>query len=237
MPFSLDKWAEGFNPGGQEDGGSDKDKKFKMTANLDRFHRFDWGVPPASKGDWAFLLHMLHSLRSNGRMAAVVPHGVLFRGSAEGRIRQTVIEKNLLDAVIGLPANLFYGTSIPACILVFKKNRATNDVLFIDASGKDAEGKLRYRKDKNQNKLDQCHIDDIFRAYTDRVDVERFAHVASFEEIKANEFNLNIPRYVDTFEEEELIDIEEVQGNIERIKAEIAEVEAQMAQFLKELGL
>ena len=237
MPFSLDKWAEGFNPGGQEDGSSDKEKKFKMTANLDRFHRFDWGVPPASKGDWAFLLHMLHSLRSNGRMAAVVPHGVLFRGSAEGRIRQTVIEKNLLDAVIGLPANLFYGTSIPACILVFKKNRATSDVLFIDASGKDANGNPRYRKDKNQNKLEKSHIDDIFRAYTERVDVERFAHVASFEEIQANEFNLNIPRYVDTFEEEELIDIEEVQGNIERIKAEIAVVEAQMAQYLKELGL
>ena len=146
-------------------------------------------------------------------------------------------EKNLLDAVIGLPANLFYGTSIPACILVFKKNRATSDVLFIDASGKDANGNLRYRKDKNQNKLEQSHIDDIFRAYTERVDVERFAHVASFEEIQANEFNLNIPRYVDTFEEEELIDIEEVQGNIERIKAEIAVVEAQMAQYLKELGL
>lgn len=237
MPFSLDKWAEGFNPGGQEDGGNGKEKKFKMTANLDRFHRFDWGVPPASKGDWAFLLHMLHSLRSNGRMAVVVPHGVLFRGAAEGRIRQTVIEKNLLDAVIGLPANLFYGTSIPACIMIFKKNRATSDVLFIDASGKDAEGNLRYRKDKNQNKLDQSHIDAIFKAYTDRVDAERFAHVASFEEIKANDFNLNIPRYVDTFEEEELIDIEEVQGNIERIKKEIAEVEAQMAQYLKELGL
>ena len=180
---------------------------------------------------------MLHSLRSNGRMAAVVPHGVLFRGAAEGRIRQTVIEKNLLDAVIGLPANLFYGTSIPACIMVFKKNRATSDVLFIDASGKDAEGNLRYRKDKNQNKLEKCHINAIYKAYTDRVDVERFAHVASFEEIQANDFNLNIPRYVDTFEEEELIDIEEVQGNIERIKKEIAEVEAQMAQYLKELGL
>lgn len=236
MPFSLDKWAEGFNSR-QEDGASEDDKKFKMTANLDRFHRFDWGVPPASKGDWAFLLHMLHSLRSNGRMAAVVPHGVLFRGSAEGRIRQIVIEKNLLDAVIGLPANLFYGTSIPACILIFKKNRATDDVLFIDASGKDENGNLRYRKDKNQNKLDQCHIDAIFKAYTDRVDVERFAHVASLEEIKANDFNLNIPRYVDTFEEEELINIEEVQGNIERIKTEIAVVEAQMAQYLKELGL
>ena len=236
MPFSQDKWAEGFNSR-QEDGSSEKDKKFKMTANLDRFHRFDWGVPPASKGDWAFLLHMLHSLRNNGRMAAVVPHGVLFRGAAEGRIRQEVIKKNLLDAVIGLPANLFYGTSIPACILVFKKNRATDDVLFIDASGKDENGNLRYRKDRNQNKLEQCHIDSIFRAYTERADVDRFAHVASLEEIKSNDFNLNIPRYVDTFEEEELIDIEEVQGNIERIKLELLSVEAQMAQYLKELGI
>ena len=236
MPFSLDKWAEGFNPGGQEDGDG-KDKKFKMTANLDPFHRFDWGVPPASKGDWAFLLHMLYSLQSNGRMAAVVPHGVLFRGSAEGRIRQTVIEKNLLDAVIGLPANLFYGTSIPACILVFKKNRATNDVLFIDASGKDENGNLRYRKDKNQNKLDPEHVEAIFKAYTDRVDVERFAHVASLEEIRANDFNLNIPRYVDMFEEEELVDIEVVQGNIQRLKTEIAEAEAELDKYLKELGL
>ena len=170
-------------------------------------------------------------------MAAVVPHGVLFRGAAEGRIRQTVIEKNLLDAVIGLPANLFYGTSIPACILVFKKNRTTSDVLFIDASGKDAEGNLRYRKDKNQNKLDQCHIDAIYHAYADRMDVERFAHIATLEEIRANGYNLNIPRYVDSFEEEELVDIEEVQGNIQRIKAEIAEAEAQLAQYLKELGL
>ena len=164
-------------------------------------------------------------------MAAVVPHGVLFRGAAEGRIRQTVIEKNLLDAVIGLPANLFYGTSIPACILVFKKNRATNDILFIDVSGKDAEGNLRYRKDKNQNKLDQCHIDAIYQAYTDRVDVERFAHVATLEEIRANDFNLSIPRYVDTFEEEELVDIEEVQGNILRIKAEISAVEEQLEKI------
>ena len=139
--------------------------------------------------------------------------------------------------MIGLPANLFYGTSIPACILVFKKNRATNDVLFIDASGKDADGNLRYRKDKNQNKLDQCHIDAIYKAYTDRVDVERFAHVASLEEIRANDFNLNIPRYVDSFEEEELVDIDEVKQNIASIEAELAQVQAQMAKYLEELGL
>jgi len=203
----------------------------------DKHHRFDWGVPPASKGDWAFLLHMIHSLKSNGRMAAVVPHGVLFRGASEGRIRQTVIEKNLLDAVIGLPANLFYGTSIPACIMIFKKNRSSNDVLFIDASGKDSDGNLRYIKDKNQNKLSEKHIQDILDAYFERKDIEKFAHVASYEEIKANDYNLNIPRYVDTFEEEELIDIEEVQDKITQIKTELNEVEAQMDRYLKELGL
>src|SRR5208337_4978004 len=148
-------------------------------ASLDKYHRFDWGVPPASKGDWAFLLHMIASLKSGGRIAAVVPHGVLFRGASEGRIRQTVVEKNLLDAVIGLPANLFYGTSIPGCIIVFKKNRNHNDVLFIDASGRDEQGNLRYKKDKNQNRLETKHIDDIVNAYQNWVDIDKFAHVAS----------------------------------------------------------
>ena len=238
MPFSLDKWTEGFNPGGEEDGSAkNKDKKFKMEAGLDKYHRFDMGVPPATKGDWAFLLHMLASLDNYGRMAAVVPHGVLFRGASEGRIRQAVIDKNLLDAVIGLPANLFYGTSIPACILVFKKNRTTDNVIFIDASRKDAEGNLRYEKGKNQNLLSEKHISDILTAYQNRTDMEKFVHVASLEEIKGNDYNLNIPRYVDTFEEEELIDIDEVQANIKRIKGELAEVEAQMDQYLKEIGL
>jgi type I restriction enzyme M protein len=240
MPFSQDKWAAGFNTGGETTGKSKdkgKSKEFKMEASLDRFHRFDWGVPPASKGDWAFLLHMIASLKSGGRMAAVVPHGVLFRGASEGRIRQTVIEKNFLDAVISLPANLFYGTSIPACILVFKKNRNRNDVLFIDASGKDENGNLRYRKDKNQNRLDTKHIEDIVRAYENRVDIEKYAYVATIDEIKANEYNLNIPRYVDTFEEEALVDIEEVKNNIANIQNELAVVEVQMAKYLKELGL
>jgi len=234
MPFSQDKWAAGFNTGGEMTG---KGKEFKMEASLDRYHRFDWGVPPASKGDWAFLLHMIASLKSGGRIAAVAPHGVLFRGASEKRIRQTVIEKNLLDAVIGLPANMFYGTSIPACILVFKKNRNRDDVLFIDASGKDENGRPRYKKDKNQNKLETKHIEDIVNAYKNRVDIKKFAHVASVDEIKANEYNLNIPRYVDTFEEEALVDIEEVKNNIANIQKELAEVEAQMAGYLKELGL
>ncbi len=235
MPFSKDKWASGFNPGGESSGKGKKE--FKMEASLDKFHRFDWGVPPASKGDWAFLLHMIASMSVKGRIAAVAPHGVLFRGAAEGRIRQRVIEENLLDAVIGLPENLFYGTPIPACILVFKANRQTKDILFIDASKKDENGNLRYIKAKNQNELGQKHVDDIIHAYTERKDVDKFAHVASPEEIKANDYNLNIPRYVDTFEEEELIDIEEVQANIAKLKTEIAEAEAKMEAYLKELGL
>ena len=235
MPFSKDKWAAGFNPGGDAVGRGKKE--FKMEATLDKYHRFDWGVPPASKGDWAFLLHMIASAAVGGRIAAVAPHGVLFRGAAEGRIRKRVVDENLLDAVIGLPENLFYGTPIPACILVFKKNRSNSDVLFIDASGKDKEGNNRFKKDKNQNILEQKHIDAIIKAFYERKDIDKFAHVATIEEVKSNDYNLNIPRYVETFEEEELIDIEEVRGNITRLKSEIAEAEAQMEKYLKELGL
>lgn len=235
MPFSKDKWASGFNPGGESSGKGKKE--FKMEASLDKFHRFDWGVPPASKGDWAFLLHMIASLAVNGRIAAVAPHGVLFRGSAEGRIRQRVIEENLLDAVIGLPENIFYGTSIPACILVFKKNRPNTDVLFIDASKKDEDGNPRYIKATNQNELGKQHISAIVGAYQRRVEQDKFAHVATLEEIKQNGYNLNIPRYVDTFEEEELVDIEAVQANIVRLKQEIVEAEQQMDAYLRELGL
>lgn len=235
MPFSKDKWAVGFNPGGESVGNNKKE--FKMVPSLDRHHRFDWGVPPASKGDWAFLLHMIHSAALGGRVAAVAPHGVLFRGAAEGVIRQRIIDENLLDAVIGLPQNLFYGTSIPACILLFKKGRKNTDVLFIDASKTDENGNLRYKKGKNQNELTEQNVVDIVAAYHARAEVKKFVHVATIEEIIKNEYNLNIPRYVDTFEEEPLIDIEEVQSNIKRIKAEIAVVEAEMDQYLKELGL
>ncbi len=229
MPFSKDKWAINFNPGGEEDG---EGKKWKMEASYDKYHRFDWGVPPASKGDWAFLLHMIHSMSANGRVAAVAPHGVLFRGAAEGRIRQKVIENGILDAVIGLPANMFFGTSIPACILIFKKNKEDDKVLFIDASNEE-----HFNKEKNQNKFEEDQIQKIVDVYYAREDKERFAHLASIEEIKENDYNLNIPRYVDTFEEEELIDIKEVQMNIKNIKDELKEVEAKMEQYMKELGL
>lgn len=236
-PFSLDKWDSGFLPDTESENG----KKAKMTADLDIYHRFDIGVPPSSKGDYAFVLHMLSSLDdTTGRMGIILPHGVLFRGASEGRIRQAIIEQfNFLDAVIGLPTNLFYGAGIPACILIFRKDRGTNDkVLFVDASG---DG--HYEKGKNQNILrdeDVQKIVDTYKAYRTDLsykDEEKFSHVATLQEIRDNDYNLNIPRYVDTFVEEELIDIDQVQKNIADIEAELAEVQAQMKKYMEELGL
>lgn len=228
-PFSLDKWDSGF----LSNANSGDKKQEKMQASLDIYKRFDWGVPPSSKGDYAFVLHMLHSLdEENGRMAVVLPHGVLFRGANEGKIRQKLIEFNLLDAVIGLPANLFYGTGIPACILVFKKNRSTTDVLFIDAS---SEG--NFEKGKNQNILRDCDIQKIYDIYRKRENIDKYSYVATEDEIRKNEYNLNIPRYVDTFEEEEPIDIDTVKRNIAEIEAELSEVRAQMDKYMEELGI
>lgn len=228
-PFSLDKWDSGFLSAVANENGK---KKEKMKAELDPYKRFDWGVPPSSKGDYAFVLHMLNSLSNQGRMAVVLPHGVLFRGASEGKIRKEIIEHNLLDAVIGLPANLFYGTGIPACILVLKKERKEKDVLFIDAS---SEG--NFEKGKNQNLLRDSDIEKIVNTYKNRQTIEKYSYLASLEDIKENEYNLNIPRYVDTFEEEEMVDIEEVKMNIENIEKELETVQAQMKKYLKELGI
>ena len=247
MPFSKDKWAEGFNPGGEVSADEEtnkakkgKKKEFKMEPGLDRWHRFDLGVPPTSKGDWAFLLHMIASMSGNGRVASVAPHGVLFRGASEGKIRKALIEKNLVDAIIGLPENLFYGTSIPACIVVFRKGRTSTDILFIDAS-------KNFKKDKAKNVLreeDIKKIVDTYKAFKNNVYnslpddcKEKYSYVAPLEDIIANDYNLNIPRYVDTFEEEEIIDIDIVNKEIEDLKKEIAIVEAEMETYLKELGL
>lgn len=211
-PFSLDKWGADF-------------------AEHDSFKRFnDYSIPPASKGDYAFVIHMIKSLNENGRMGVVLPHGVLFRGASEGRIREKLITENLLDAIIGLPANLFFGTSIPACILVFKKNRVTNDILFIDAS-------REFDKSKNQNNLNNAHIAKILETYQERKEVEKYSHIATLEEIQENDYNLNIPRYVDTFEEEVKVDIEATKKNIESIEQELLHVKTKMDSFLKELGL
>src|SRR5699024_7963066 len=159
-------------------------------------------------------------------------HGTLFRGGSEKRIRKQIIEMNLLDAVIGLPEKLFFGTGIPACIMVFKKDRTKKEVLFIDASGEE-----NYEKGKNQNKLREKDIEKIVETYENYETIDKYSYVTNIEEIKENDYNLNIPRYVDTFEEEEPVDMEEVAENIDNIKSELKEVEAEMERYLEELGL
>jgi type I restriction enzyme M protein len=149
-------------------GEGNSDKKFKMEAGLGVHRRFEWGVPPASRGEYAFVQRMLYSLAENGRMATILPHGVLFRGASEGKIRKQMIEMNLLDAVIGLPEGLFYGTGIPACIMVFKKDRKQKDVLFIDASGEE-----NYEKGKNQNELREQDIEKVVATYEQRETIDK----------------------------------------------------------------
>ena len=189
-------------------------------------------LAPKSKADFAFIQHMIYQLSDNGTMAVVLPHGVLFRGASEGIIRRYLIkDKNYLDAVIGLPANIFYGTSIPTCILVFKKCRENEEnIIFIDAS-KDFE------PGKNQNRLRDQDVDKIIKTYTDRLEIEKYCHIAPLSEIEENDYNLNIPRYVDTFEEEEEIDIKAVQQDLKEIDKQIAEVDKELNVYLKELGL
>lgn len=210
-PFSLDKW------------GVD-------TAENDKFGRFRRGLPPKTKGDYAFILHMVETMKpKTGRMAVVAPHGVLFRGSSEGRIRQKLIEENLLDAVIGLPEKLFYGTGIPACILILRKSKKDKDVLFIDAS-------REFKSGKNQNQLEEGHIAKIVKSYRARQSVEKYAYLATPAELAENDYNLNIPRYVDTFEEEAEIDLIAVRTERLKLKAELAALEEKMDGYLKELG-
>ncbi|MBL9154738.1 MAG: type I restriction-modification system subunit M [Verrucomicrobiales bacterium] len=211
-PFSLDKW-------GAENAGND------------RFGRFQRGIPPKSKGDYAFLLHMVETAKAgSGRVGVVVPHGVLFRGASEGLIRRKLVEENLLDAVIGLPANLFFGTGIPAAILLFKKGRTHTDVLFIDAKEDFAQG-------TNQNKLRGEDLDKIAAAYRAYETVDRYAYRATREELKENDYNLNIPRYVDTFEEEEPVDLKAVEERIVALEGELAAVRVEMKRYLEELGV
>jgi type I restriction enzyme M protein len=211
-PFSLDKW-------GADDVVSD------------RFQRFKRGIPPKGKGDFAFISHMIETMSlTNGRVAVVVPHGVLFRGSSEGKIRREAIEENLLDAVIGLPSNLFFGTGIPAAVLVFRRNKLDGNVLFVD-------GSRDYADVKTQNNLRSGDIAKIVGAYEARVSVDRYAYLASLDEIRENDFNLNIPRYVDTFEEEEEIDVGAVQVEILGLEEELSKMKFRMAGYLEELGL
>ncbi|MDQ8747864.1 type I restriction-modification system subunit M [Elizabethkingia miricola] len=219
-PFSLDKWGADDLAG-------------------DHYNRFWRGLPPKSKGDWAFISHMIESLNNTGKAGVVVPHGVLFRGAAEGKIRTKMIEEDLIEAVIGLPSNLFFGTSIPAAILIFNKQKVNKEkVLFVDASKDFVSG-------KNQNSLGEKHIQhitDVFTQFHDHtmdkgIVEERFAYIASFEEIRENDFNLNIPRYVDTFEPEAEIDIQEVMQEIKSLEAKRDELDKEINMYLKELGI
>lgn len=189
----------------------------------------DYGVlAPKSKADYAFLLHGFYHLKNTGTMAIILPHGVLFRGAAEGKIRQKLVDSGAIYAVIGLPSNLFYNTSIPTTIIALKKNREGRDILFIDASS-------QFVKGKNQNKLSQENIDHIIGLYALRKDVEKEAHLASYDEIKANDYNLNIPRYVDTFEQEEEISLSDIANELREQDKEIKEVQNELLSQFAEL--
>ena len=210
-PFSLDKW-------GAED------------LKDDTYGRFNMGLPPKSKGDYAFISHILASLNENGTAGIILPHGALFRAASEGKIRKQIIENNWLDAIIGLPENLFFGTPIPTCMLIFKKNKCNNNVLFIDAS-KD------FIKDVNQYKLTNENINKIVKTYSERKEVKKYAHIATFDELKENDYNLNISRYIDMFEEEEVIDIEKTKNEITQLEDEVKKVKEEIVAYLQELGL
>lgn len=218
-PFSLKKWGH-------------------ETAQTDRYHRYHRGLPPQSRGDYAFISHMVESARPReGRVGLIAPHGVLFRGAAEGVIRQKLIEENLLDAVVGLPAQLFPSTGIPVCILVFDRAREkggaradADDILFLDASREFAPG-------KKQNELSEDHIAKIVATYRARESVDRYAARVTRQRVRDNGYNLNIPRYVDTFEAEEEIDVAAVQAEIEALEKQLAATRARMDAFLKELGV
>lgn len=228
MHQDLQAEAVVANPPFSADWKSDADP---VLANDERFSQYG-RLAPKGAADYAFVTHMLYHLADNGTMAVVLPHGALFRSGAEGQIRKYIIEKqNYLDAVIGLPANLFYGTSIPATVLVFKKCRKEDDdILFIDAS-------KGFEKGKNQNKLTDENISKIFETYKNRKEIEKYSHKATLKEIEENEFNLNIPRYVDTFEEEPEIDIEAVAKEAKELASEEEDLKKKIMEFTKELGI
>jgi type I restriction enzyme M protein len=197
----------------------------------DRFSAYG-KLAPSSKADFAFVQHMVHQLSDNGTMAVVLPHGVLFRGAAEGHIRKYLIEdRNYLDAVIGLPANIFYGTSIPTCILVMKKERSeAASLLFIDAS-------QHFEKVKTQNYLREEDINKIIETYTERKTIDKYSYVAKLSEVAENDYNLNIPRYVDTFEEEEPVDLSAVATELKSLEQEMKSTDATIADYSNQLGI
>jgi len=218
-PFSLKKWGA-------------------EQADSDKYKRFWRGVPPKDKGDFAFITHMVETLKAKtGRMVVIVPHGVLFRGGAEGRIRTELLKENIIDAVIGLPAGLFQTTGIPVAILVIDRSREkggenekNKDIFFMEAS-------KEFKANKAQNILEDKNIEKIYTTYKNRKDIEKFARKVSIKEIEENDFNLNITRYVDTFVEEEPVDIKANLKELEELEPELLKLEKQMGIYLKELGI
>lgn len=210
-PFSLDKWGE------------------EIALN-DKYNRFEFGVPPKSKGDLAFLLHMINSMKENGITAVVMPHGVLFREAGEGFIREKIIENNLIDTIIGLPSNLFYGTSIPTCLIILKNNKKNKDIFFID-------GSFEYYKDKRQNKLREEDISKILTAYRKRKDILKYCRAVSFEEIKANNYNLNISRYLISAEEKSDINLNTSKREIDNLETEREKLRNSINNIFKEIKI
>lgn len=188
----------------------------------------EYGIAPKTKADYAFLLHCLYHLEDNGRMAIILPHGVLFRGAAEGRIRKALIDKHQIETVIGFPDKLFLNTSIPVCVLILRKNRTASDILFVDAS-------REFEKLKKQNHLRPEDVDKIVDTVVQRKEIEKYSHLATLDEIKENDYNLNIPRYVDTYEEEPPVDLVELNNDIKNTNEEIKKVEAELLAMLDDL--
>ena len=218
-PFSLDKWGE-------------------EKLQNDKYNRFYRGMPPKSKGDYAFISHMIETAKAqSGRVVVLVPHGVLFRGASEGKIRQILIEENVLDAVIGLPAGLFQTTGIPVAVLIFDRSREKGginenrkDILFIDAS-------REFISNKKQNELSNENIEKILKTYTERAEIDKYSHIATLDEIIENDYNLNIPRYVDTFEPEKLVDIKSVNEELRKIEKDLSDTNLKLQKYLIELGI
>ena len=212
-PFSLKNWG-------------------REEAEADEYGRFRFGIPPKNAGDYAFVQHMVSTLNHQGKAGVVMPHGVLFRGGAEGKIREGLLKEDLVEAIIGLPSNLFYGTGIPACILVLNRKKADEhkDKVFILDGSKD------YQEGKNQNVLRDEDIEKIVQAYNQWEDQEKYCRVVDLEEIEENDYNLNIARYIDTTEEEEEIDVQAALNDLKKLEQERDKIESKMYGYLKELG-
>ncbi|SFV61075.1 Type I restriction-modification system, DNA-methyltransferase subunit M [hydrothermal vent metagenome] len=232
-PFSLKKWwanAE-IDIKVDEKTGKEISPKYNSVVS-DEYGRFKYGIPPRGYGDLAFVQHMVSVLKNSGRMGVVLPHGILFRGGTEGKIRKGMLENDLIEAIVGLPEKLFYNTGIPASIIIINKNKAKNlknRVLFIDASSE-------YKDGKNQNTLTAENISKIVDAYDGLADIDKFMRVVEMSEIKENDYNLNISRYIDTSEDEVIVDIEATMKEIAELESREKEIDKKLSGYLKSLG-